>query len=260
MMYHSIYLSPHLDDAALSCGGQIAQLTAEEQQVLIVTLMAGDPPDETLSEFAVELHQRWEVAQHAVSARRDEDVAACQVLGVDYQHWPVPDCIYRRQPGRRQPGSGDLLYENWGQITGEIHPAEQGLVEKLAGQLAGLPTARRVIVPLAAGNHVDHQLVRQAAEICFAAADLVYYEDYPYVRDSSMLTAVISATDNRWRPEVISLTDSAVQAKIEAIVAYRSQLSTFFNGRADLETEIHAFTQATGGERLWRLVAVSGKW
>ena len=64
--YDAIYLAPHLDDAALSCGGQIYQLTAVGKQVLIVTIIAGDPPQNVVySDFARELHERWELAEHA---------------------------------------------------------------------------------------------------------------------------------------------------------------------------------------------------
>ena len=40
--YHAIYLAPHLDDAVLSCGGQIFERTARGENVLVVTVMAGD--------------------------------------------------------------------------------------------------------------------------------------------------------------------------------------------------------------------------
>ncbi|MEZ4728018.1 MAG: PIG-L family deacetylase [Caldilineaceae bacterium] len=43
-VYDAIYLSPHLDDVALSCGGQIFGATRTGQRVLIVTITAGDPP------------------------------------------------------------------------------------------------------------------------------------------------------------------------------------------------------------------------
>ena len=43
-MTDHLYLSPHFDDAALSCGGQIATFTAAGQSVLVVTITGGDPP------------------------------------------------------------------------------------------------------------------------------------------------------------------------------------------------------------------------
>lgn len=243
--YHCIYLSPHLDDAALSCGGQIAQHTVNGRPILIVTLMAGDPPAGGVAGYAVELHQRWQLAQDAVAARRAEDVAACTLLGANYEHGSIPDCIYR------QDADGRPLYETWEQIIGDVHAAESDLIAHISGQLAALPPARQVIAPLAAGNHVDHQLVRRAAEAVFGSK-LVYYEDYPYVRDAATLERALGTAAKIWQSEIIRLTSAAVQQKIEAIAAYRSQVSTFFNGREDLEKQVRDFIRHTGGERLWQ--------
>lgn len=244
-MVHAIYLSPHLDDAALSCGGQIAQQTAVGRRVLIVTVMAGDPPGTGLSDYAQALHGRWQLAQDVVAARRAEDITACTRLRADYQHWTIPDCIYRMHPA-----SGQALYADWAQITGDVPAAERPLIAGLAAQLAQLPAAERIIAPLAVGNHVDHQIVRQAAEAAFGHK-LVYYEDYPYGRDPQAVAAVIDPDSSHWQAQVIPLSASALQARIEAIAAFTSQLSTFFDGRADLEQQMAAHAAAIGGERLW---------
>ncbi|MCP5190661.1 MAG: PIG-L family deacetylase, partial [Pseudomonadales bacterium] len=55
--YDSIYLSPHLDDVPLSCGGQVYQETSAGRRVLVVTLVAGRPTLDRLSHSAQYLHQ-----------------------------------------------------------------------------------------------------------------------------------------------------------------------------------------------------------
>ena len=188
--YKSIYLSPHLDDAALSCGGRIALETAVSHPVLIVTPMAGEPaPDLPLAAFAQELHQRWALPQDAVRARRAEDAAACHILGADYLHWDIPDCVYRTDPA-----TGKACYPTWESVITTRHPADDAVVDQLSVQLRQLPPADEIVVPLTAGNHVDHRLVRQAAERVFAPTQLVYYEDYPYAAEPGALTAVLSPT------------------------------------------------------------------
>src|SRR3954469_806836 len=91
--YDWIYLSPHLDDAALSCGGQIYAATQRQERVLIVTITAGDPIA-PVSDYAASLHTRWELVD-ATAARRQEDLTACSILGADALDWDIPDCIYR---------------------------------------------------------------------------------------------------------------------------------------------------------------------
>ncbi len=242
-----IYLSPHLDDVALSCGGQIARLVAAGQRVWIVTVMAGDPPAQGVSAYAQSLHQRWELVIDAVAGRRQEDVAACAILGADYRHWSVPDCIYRHHPE-----TGDPFYVSDDDIFGAVHPVEQELVEALAREMAHLPALARVVVPLTVGHHVDHQIVRAAAEKVLAPSRLFYYEDYPYAQEAGKLEATLAAGDGHWKATVIPLDEGALQRKVEAIAAFRSQLSTFFMDRADLARQVRGYAAAVGGERLWR--------
>lgn len=243
--YDSIYLSPHLDDAALSCGGQIFAETAVGKSALIVTVTAGDPLPGEMSDFARSLHERWELVTGAIAARREEDSAACQILGADYAHWDVPDCIYRRHPD-----TGEPLYPTWNDVIHAPHPAELSLVRQLAQQIAALPNYARMVAPLAAGNHVDHQLVRQAAEMA-APTGLFYFEDYPYVQDTMLLEAMIPPGDPGWQAQVVPLGAADLTAKAAAVAAFASQVSTFFNGRADLEQQLSSYAQQVGGERLW---------
>lgn len=245
--YDSIYLSPHLDDAALSCGGQIFQQTKAGQRILIVTITAGDPDVSSVSEYAQSLHARWALLVDAVAARRAEDLAANAILGADTRHWTVPDCIYRYHPT-----TGEPFYVSDPDIFGDVNPAEMNLVNELAQQMAQLPTAQRIYAPLTIGHHVDHQLTRIAAELCFGPQNIIYYEDYPYAEKTGALALVIPGNQTGWQATVIPLSEADVQAKIEAIYAFKSQLSTFFDSRSHLEQRIQDFTTAVGGERIWR--------
>jgi LmbE family N-acetylglucosaminyl deacetylase len=245
--YKAIYLSPHLDDAALSCGGQIYQETANRAPILIVTLMAGEPSaDVPLSEFAQELHQRWELARNAVQVRRAEDVVACQILKADYLHWSVPDCVYRSDPA-----DGEPCYPTWESVITTMHPADEVVVEWLTHYLRQLPAADQIYAPLTAGNHVDHRLTRLAAERVFGDR-LIYYEDYPYAAEERAVTAVLTPAPDHWQPTIITLSATAVQTKIDAIWAYVSQRSTFFATREDLEAKIKSYTDQVSGERQWQ--------
>lgn len=251
--YDAIYLSPHLDDAALSCGGQIYEQTAVGHSVLIVTIMAGDPPPQgPFSAFVQELHARWRLVENAAAARRAEDVQACQILGAAYEHWSIPDCVYRTHPVNGRP-----LYPTWEDVIAAVHPAEEGLIGQLAQQIGRLPPAGQVYTPLAAGGHADHRITRAAAERRFGAK-LLYYEDYPYAAERDALTAVIPSGDPSWQWRVVPLSAASLAAKITAVAAYTSQVSTFFAGQADLEQKITAYTAPGGGERVWQRRVGSG--
>jgi LmbE family N-acetylglucosaminyl deacetylase len=62
-MTQHIFLSPHLDDAVLSCGGLLAQLTQQGQAVRVINIFAGIPPaNRPLSAFARYQHRQWQKA------------------------------------------------------------------------------------------------------------------------------------------------------------------------------------------------------
>jgi LmbE family N-acetylglucosaminyl deacetylase len=258
--YEWIYLSPHLDDAALSCGGQIAQATQRGERVLIVTITAGDPVA-PVSNYAASLHTRWDLV-NATEARRQEDFAACAILGADALHWPVPDCIYRVDE------QGAPFYVSDDDIFGAVAPAEMALIDELAAQMRALPSASHILAPLTVGNHVDHQLTRLAAEQAFSRQTLFYYEDYPYAQQPGKLAQVIGGNQGQWAADVVLLDERALRAKYDAVFAFRSQLSTFFCDRADLEVQIGGYAAAVAreaagasshslsAERRWRALPV----
>lgn len=244
--YDAIYLAPHLDDAALSCGGQIINRTRAGQRVLVVTVMAGDPPTDAENDYIRSLHARWELERDAAAQRRAEDSAACTILGADYLHWSIPDCIYRLNPADGRP-----MYVSDEDIFGDVHPAEHPLVNEIAQLLAALPAHAQCYAPLTVGHHVDHLLVTAAARLAFGDK-LLCYEDYPYAQQAGKLAAVLGEPPAGWQPTVTALADAALNVKIEAILAFRSQFSTFFTDRADLEQQVKGYAALVGGERVWK--------
>ena len=240
--YDAIYLAPHLDDAVLSCGGQIYDRVQAGHKILVLTIMAGEPASEQMNEYIASLHSRWELEGSAVRQRQAEDIAAVTGLGAAYEHWSLPDCIYRGEPP---------YYVGDEAIFGPIHPDEMAVVADLAAQMGAL-AANEIIAPLAMGNHVDHQLVRAAAEQQIGPR-LLYYEDYPYVqRDGAPLEAL--AADPAWQAHSWPVTPAGRQAKFAAIARYRSQLSTFFADDEDLRSQVGGYMDNVGGERTWRRI------
>ena len=251
--YDAIYLSPHLDDAALSCGGQIYQQTGAGKSVLIVSVTAGDPPPGKISSLVDELHERWQLSAEAVAARRHEDAAACAILGADFTHWDFLDCIYRRHPA-----SGEPLYATEEQIFGPVHPADMALVDRLTGRIAGLPPHGEIYLPLTVGHHVDHQLLLQAAKSLQGLEATHYYEDFPYVRTEGALAAILG-DEKEWRQQIVPLSPYALEARIEAIACYRSQIDILFGDLDQLREQVVSEVTARHGERFWQKVSMSPK-
>jgi hypothetical protein len=116
----------------------------------------------------------------------------------------------------------------------------------------------RVFVPLTAGQHVDHVIVRAAAERL--KIDLDYYEDYPYAENPDRMQHVWGpapdAREAEWRSEVVELSEAALAAKINAFLCHRSQISTFYRDDDEAAQRLRAYALAVGqgqpAERFWR--------
>jgi LmbE family N-acetylglucosaminyl deacetylase len=258
-LYQCIYLAPHLDDAALSCGGRIFLERQAGLRVLVITVMAGDAPPETKSlptPIIADLHTRWELETNPnpVGVRRDEDREALAILGADVVHWEWPECVYRQDPR-----TDEYMYPSEASLWGSVHPGDQVLVTQLTQRLASLPLSSdgRLYVPLTVGNHVDHHVVRQAAEKWESSLErLIFYEEYPYAEQPEALALVIG-DGSEWAEEIIPITQEALDAKATAVATYRSQISTFYTDTEEIAVRLKAYGAVIGqgqccAERYWR--------
>ncbi len=251
--YDHIYLSPHLDDAALSCGGMLARQRAASDSVLVITVCSGVPPvDATFSSFAHHLHMRWNLPPHqAVQARIREDQVALDALGVDACWLGCLDAIYR------QPD----CYVDDPTLFGQVAPADplaRVLPQMLAGLVQRFPYAR-IYAPLAVGLHVDHQIVYTAAcDLASQGRSVIFYEDFPYVCTPDATEQRLHALGgaDRFASKAIVI-DSTIEHKIRAIAAYTSQLDMLFGGAEPMARVVRAYAQmiaprdAWYAERLW---------
>lgn len=271
--YRHIYLSPHLDDVALSCGGHIHQLVQTGELVLVITVFAGSPRfsneggNRVHSNYIEALHQRWEAGTDAPALRRAEDRAAIRALGADFRHLPYLDCIYRQHPV-----TGEFLYQSDKDIFAEVHLAEFLLAAELRERLEkliGTPGEATIYSPLTAGHHIDHQIVAAAVLVLQAAGHRVaFYEDYPYAEIPSELTAARRLVGGKnWQQELLTLSSEDLKAKTAAVLHYQSQLSTFFQDNEEVSRRLYVYamtvrlsaqckasaSQLDPCERIWHL-------
>jgi LmbE family N-acetylglucosaminyl deacetylase len=242
----AVYLSPHLDDAAFSCGGQIHARARRGERVLVVTVFAGPaPPTDRLSPFAASLHRLWGLDRSdVVEARRAEDRGAVAVLGADCLHLELSDAIYRTDE------HGQPLYPAFAALFDDTRREDDTLEASLRDALGTLPASPFVAAPLGVGAHVDHGIVHRAARAVLPRDRLWLYEDYPYAeswRARRRSTARCGGWDKRAEP----LVEADLAAKCRAISCYASQLGTAFRGD-QLERRVRRFHRRRGGERLWQ--------
>lgn len=242
--YDFLFLSPHLDDVAMSCGGFVWQITAAGRTVLVATFFAGDEPQGALPPLAQKAHDLWGLHDNVMAARRNEDIHACSELGADYLHMDLIDCVYRRNPR-----SGAPLYPAQDDIFGPVHPADlDANIGELSRRLRLLPVAEHVLAPLGL-VHVDHKLLRIAIEQS-TVGSVSFYEDYPYCVGTK------GNGPRHTRVYVRALTNEALEHKLRAILAYESQVGPVFSARKNVRERVTGYVRLIGGERLWHPIEV----
>ena len=236
-----IYLSPHFDDAVLSCGGLIWEQTHSGIAVEIWTVCAGNPPPGPTSDYAAGMHKVWNTgtAQETVDLRRMEDRNAGRRVGAIVQHLPFADGIYRRTQ------TGTLVYpEN---IFIEPNPRDAKLSDEIAEQfLERLTQYDTLVCPLALGGHVDHRITRMAAEKL--KRPLWYYADIPYLlRYPDSLAETVKGMSNK----KFFISTKGLSAWQGGIAAHASQISSLFADETDMRQQIKEYLQNSGGLPLW---------
>lgn len=166
--YQEIYVSPHMDDAVYSCGGQIALARKEGARVLVVTLFGNGADDE-----------RGKGLFGDVGRRKREELVAMEQLDADYVWLNYPDMLCRR------PSPRELL----SYVIPFMRPSEDELLDRLHASIYAL-TARllapsgRVFFPLGIGFHPDHRRGFEVGRRLQAAPHwpVAFYEDVPYAQ------------------------------------------------------------------------------
>jgi LmbE family N-acetylglucosaminyl deacetylase len=248
--YLHIFVSPHFDDVALSVGGAALRAAGLGEPVLVVAICTAAPTG-GLTGFAAGQHESWGGGEDPWQTRAAEERAAMVALGADYLWLDYPDAIYR---GDQYLSDDDLF--------GPVKPGDGPLAARLADDLLAVwrhCPAATVYLPLALGNHVDHQICRAAAPSLVAAgAPVLFYEDIPYaLRESFEPDAARMPVDVASDSVVVEFGD-AIAEKVALVERYASQVPWIFReiGSADVALRAHAArtSRRPGGsaERLWR--------
>ena len=240
-----LFVSPHLDDIALSCGGLVRRLASRGQQVAIATVCTADrPAGQPLSVAAQHVHgegQLGDVQPYAV--RRREDEAACAILGAEPIHLGLLDAIYRHDDAGaplypRDFIGGQVAEHDWQRFFPQIKTALR-------------PHLRRsqvIYAPLTIGGHVDHVLVRQAVEESAGDTPVMFFEDYPYASKTDWRNSGVTMG---LAPSPQVLNEDEIAARINAISQYPSQMFALFERAETMPEKVRRYIRLAGGETYW---------
>jgi LmbE family N-acetylglucosaminyl deacetylase len=238
-----IYISPHFDDAVLSCGGLIHEQTRKGLPVEIWTVFGGLPSkDKPLSALAQRIHRMWgtKSGRGTIILRRKEDRTAAKTIGATVRHLTFPDCIYRWS------SAGEPLYLN--DVFDPPHAEDAGLPESIAQALQrGLHKTDVVVAPLAVGHHIDHVLTRLGVER--VSRSLQYYVDVPYIIN---FPEQVEPATRSMSSQLFRVTRTGLKAWRDGISAYTSQVPSLFRPDKPMKLAIQEYWSREKGIRLWR--------
>jgi LmbE family N-acetylglucosaminyl deacetylase len=214
--------------------------------VEIWTFMCGYAPEEAVSPFAQLLHGMWgfSSAEETTRMRREEDKSAAAILGTKILHFDFLDCIYRRG------ANGEWLYSD---VFLPPRPEDASLPVQIAETISARLKPDDVLVcQLSVGSHVDHVLVRQAAELL--GRSLRYDIDVPYI---FYKPEELSPKSAGMKESIVSITKAGLSSWKEAILAYKSQLPVLgeaFDTPEKAHESIHSFWAKYEGIRLLQML------
>jgi LmbE family N-acetylglucosaminyl deacetylase len=146
MKYDCLFLSPHLDDIALSCPARVLEEVATGKKVLIATLFSHPGPADA---------GKYKAADYV--GRREEDRKAAEILRADTLHAGMLDAPFRSDQYRNFTGLMFKRDTNHAQTMMNAADYIARLIERAKPDT--------VFCPLGVGWHIDHRLTREAAMV-----------------------------------------------------------------------------------------------
>ncbi|MGW2014831.1 PIG-L deacetylase family protein [Streptomyces sp. NPDC001927] len=244
-----IALSPHLDDAVLSCGALLLHARERAPVTVVSFFTEAAPPPYTLSGRQYLRQTGATDAEELYAARQDEDRAVMAELGVAWSHLGLVDGLFRRRSGRSPHVGGlagrlpeiDHVYPTYrlhlsrGRVSRHDAKTLNAATQVIAALLP--PGRGLVLAPQGVGGHADHVLVRTAAER--SGQRVAYYSDFPYNqrhRPDPAFTARHDFVTCAW--------EEGLAEKQELIRGYRTQADALFpEGAIPLAPEVYLLAE-----------------
>lgn len=238
--FDAVFISPHLDDAILSAGNSIAELTKSGKRVLILTCFT-NASEVCVTRDALQFITRsgYRRATDLFTARKKEDTRAAQKIGdVSVLHMDYIDAAFRTRRYRETPRP---TYPTFADIfSGHIHGTDLPLLRSLTSDVRNvLKTVAhektRIYAPLGVGGHVDHILVFMLATR-LKKKSVLYWEDVPYRTDADALYKRLYALGRAPLKRVRVYAPDRSHIKHAALQSYTSQYKELLgHGLGDMD-------------------------
>ncbi len=225
----ALFLSPHLDDVAFSCGALAALLRDQGWRTVLATVFTRSVVPAEGFALACQLDKGLDAGVDYMALRRDEDRDAARILGFG-------ECLHlglEEAPHRGYDSPAALF----GAVRGDDR-AWQAVAELAVGLERSMAPSL-VLAPQGLGDHVDHLQVARAVREA-VRAPVWWYRDTPYAirHGEAAAPAPLAGLGG-----VAVAADAAMARKTAAACAYRSQVGFQFGGEAGTAAALLGFAR-----------------
>ena len=225
----ALFISPHLDDVAFSCGGTLAKCLRADRAAVVCTIFTASVDDPRGFALRCQTDKGLTPEIDYMLLRRAEDAEFARLIGGAR----VRHLAFREAPHRGYESAAELFAgertddEVWREIADELK------------RLARESNPRIVFAPQGLGNHVDHLQTIRAVRAAEFRAPVVWYRDTPYaIRDAAAAPAPFLPDD---LSELAIAIDEEIEAKIDGCIAYTTQTDFQFGGADALREKLFGF-------------------
>lgn len=242
----AIFVSPHLDDVAFSCGGTLAKLHVSGWRCVVVTCFTRSVLNPGGFALECQLDKGLTPDVDYMELRRAEDVEFCRRVGEEVRvvHLDLPEAPHREY------GSAASLFA--GIAVGDAVWFD--LAEDLAFLLAS-EKPEVIFAPQGLGNHADHlQAIKALEKVLeieedhpvplptFPTPKVLRYRDTPYamLADAPIIpygTSELSEIAYQLEPEHL-------EVKLHATEAYTTQLGFQFGDALNMRESLTEFARS----------------
>ena len=226
----ALFVSPHLDDVAFSCGGTMALLAQRGWYTVLATAFTKSVHEPTGFALECQLDKGLPPDVDYMALRREEDRLFAERAGAGRVSWlDLPEAPHRGYASAPVLFSGVLEEDEvWREVANRL----AGLLGTLAPDV--------VFAPQALGNHADHlQIVRAVRTLNDLQAPVVWYRDAPYAarkpgaQPSPLLPGGLA--------EAAADVAGTLEVKLHACAAYATQLGFQFGGEENMRDLLASF-------------------
>lgn len=241
-----LFISPHLDDAVLSCGALLGKLVNKTDITVINVFTKSHKGPYTLSARKF-LKDSGGYSDAAVLSeeRFKEDRHALSKLNLKVIDLGLMDALFRKKIkhnffGRIIPELSHIYPTYKWHVIKKIS-SEDSALTKLKNIIKKFINGKNVVVfaPYAIGNHVDHLIARNVCEELFD--NLILYSDFPY----NIHTDNYGVCKNAQRKVELEVN---LDEKSKLIKLYKTQFQGLFpNGKVPYHKEVYFISK-----KLWK--------